>query len=113
MSTHPDHHRRGAAKILVQWGCDIADKMCVEAFIEGTAIARRLYESCGFVATPTDWIFVDVPEKWKHKPEIKYFFFERQPRARAVENAKNVVKIDVREAVAEEVSETYTHASIS
>ena len=87
--------------------------MCVEAFIEGTAIARRLYESCGFVATPTDWIFVDVPEKWKHKPEIKYFFFERQPRARAVENAKNVVKIDVREAVAEEVSETYTHASIS
>lgn len=90
--------------MLVQWGCDIADEMGVEAFIEGTAIARRLYESCGFVATPTNWIFVDVPEKWKHKPKIKYFFFERQPRARVVEVAKDVVKIDVREAVAEELS---------
>ncbi|KAG4432033.1 hypothetical protein IFR05_012472 [Cadophora sp. M221] len=102
MSTHPDHHRRGAGKMLVQWGCDIADKMGVEAFIEGTFIARRLYESCGFVATPTDWIFVDVPEKWKHKSQIKYYFFEREPRAKVVEE-KDVVKVGVREAVVEEV----------
>ncbi|KAK0117716.1 hypothetical protein ONS95_012045 [Cadophora gregata] len=103
MSTHPDHHRRGAAKMLVQWGCDIADKIGAEAFIEGTAIARRLYESCGFVATPTDWIFVDVPEKFKDKPRIKYYFFERQPRAKVVESAKGVVSVNVREAVVEEV----------
>ncbi|KAH6707653.1 hypothetical protein DL95DRAFT_438796 [Leptodontidium sp. 2 PMI_412] len=102
MSTHPDHHRRGAGKMLVQWGCDIADKMGVEAFIEGTFIARRLYESCGFVATPTDWIFVDVPEKLKHKPQIKYYFFERQPKAKVVEVEKDVVKVGVREAVVEE-----------
>ncbi|KAH7323731.1 acyl-CoA N-acyltransferase [Rhexocercosporidium sp. MPI-PUGE-AT-0058] len=104
MSTHPDHHRRGAGKMLVQWGCDIADKMGVEAFIEGTSIARRLYESCGFVATPTDWVFVDVPGKWKDMPQIKYYFFERQPREKAVDAAKNVVKVELREAVVEEVS---------
>ncbi|XMA10068.1 hypothetical protein WAI453_002859 [Rhynchosporium graminicola] len=104
LSTHPDHQHRGAAKILVQWGCEIADRMGVEAFIEGTAVARRLYESCGFVATPSEWTIVDVPEKWNHKPQIKYFFFERQPRTRAVEADKAVVQSEVREIAVDEVA---------
>lgn len=90
--------------MLVQWGCDIADKMGVEASIEGTFIARRLYESCGFVVTPTDWIIVNVPDKWKHESQIKYFFFERQPRNKVVEGTKDSVEVDIREAVVAEVS---------
>ncbi|KAL2062996.1 hypothetical protein VTL71DRAFT_6068 [Oculimacula yallundae] len=104
LTTHPDHHKRGAARMLVQWGCDIADKMNVEAFIEGTAIARRLYESCGFVATPSEWTIVDVPEKWKHRPQVKYYFMERQPKAKVADTDKDAVKISVTEAGVEEVS---------
>lgn len=108
MSTHPSHHRRGAGKMLVQWGCDIADKMGVEAFIEGTLIAQNLYQSCGFRPVPNEYIYVDVPEKWKGKPQVKYFFMERQPRAvvgrgEKIEEIKNVVRVEVKEAVAEEV----------
>ncbi|CZT43054.1 uncharacterized protein RSE6_03033 [Rhynchosporium secalis] len=105
LSTHPDHQKRGAAKILVQWGCEIADRMGVEAFIEGTAVARRLYESCGFVATPSEWTIVNVPEKWNHKPQIKYFFLERQPRTRAVEADEAVFQIEVRETAVDEVAQ--------
>lgn len=63
--------------MLVEWGTDIADAMGVESIIEGTIIARRLYEKHGFVVTPNEWIHVPVPEKWKSRPEIRYFFYER------------------------------------
>ncbi|KAF8867266.1 hypothetical protein BDZ45DRAFT_609538 [Acephala macrosclerotiorum] len=82
MSTHPDHQRRGAGSMLVKWGTEIADSMGVESFIEGTIIAQPLYESCGFKTAPGDWIVIPVPEKWKERPEIKYFFYER-PSKRA------------------------------
>lgn len=109
MSTHPSHHRRGAGKMLVQWGCDIADKMGVEAFIEGTLIAQNLYQSCGFRPVPNEYIYVDVPEKWKGRPQVKYFFMERQPKAivgrgETIEEVKNVVNVEIKEAAAEEVS---------
>jgi len=55
----------------------MADMMGVKSFIEGTIIARRLYEKHGFVVTPNEWIHVPVPEKWKSRPEIRYFFYER------------------------------------
>ncbi|KUJ20586.1 uncharacterized protein LY89DRAFT_578607 [Mollisia scopiformis] len=77
MSTHPDHQRCGAGSMLVEWGIKIADSMGVESFIEGTIAAKHLYESCGFKAVPDDWLFVPVAEKWKDRPEIKYFFYER------------------------------------
>lgn len=82
LSTHPSHQGRGAGKMLVNWGCAIADEMNVEAFIEGTAIARHLYESCGFVATPDEWVYVDVPDQWRGRPKIKYYFMERAARGK-------------------------------
>lgn len=63
--------------MLVKWGTDIADEMGVESFIEGTITARCLYEKRGFVVSPNEWIHVPVPEKWKSRPEIQYFFYER------------------------------------
>ncbi len=76
MSTHPSHQGRGAGSMLVKWGTDIADSMGVRCYIEGTVLAKPLYEKHGFVACE-DWIVIPVPEKWKGRPEIRYFFYER------------------------------------
>ena len=70
--------------MLVKWGTEIADSMGVESFIEGTAIAKHLYESCGFVATT--WNVIPVPEKFKEKPEIAYFFLERPVKGASLGN---------------------------
>ncbi|TVY50430.1 hypothetical protein LCER1_G006416 [Lachnellula cervina] len=80
MSTHPAHQHRGAGSMLVKWGTDIADAMGVDSFIEGTVIARPLYEKNGFVVSPNNWIVVPVPDKWKSRPEIRFFFYERPAR---------------------------------
>lgn len=80
MSTHPDHHRRGAGNMLMKWGTEKADSLGLGCYIDGTAIGKRLYESHGFKAEPT---VVPVPEKWKDKPEIKYFFYVRAKRTDA------------------------------
>ena len=62
--------------MLVKWGIDIADAMGVKALIEGMHVAKKLYESHGFVASE-DWITVPVEEKWKDRPVIKYLAYER------------------------------------
>lgn len=67
--------------MLVKWGTDIADNLGVECFIDGTIAGKRLYESRGFRSVPNHSIVVPVPEKWKDKPEIRYFFFERPAKA--------------------------------
>ncbi|TVY45262.1 hypothetical protein LOCC1_G002909 [Lachnellula occidentalis] len=81
MSTHPAHQHRGAGSMLVKWGTDIADSMGVDSFIEGTITARPLYEKNGFVVSPNKWIVIPVPDKWKSRPEIKFFFYERPAKS--------------------------------
>lgn len=51
--THPDHHRRGAGGLLVQWGCDQADKKGVEAYLEASPMGKPLYERYGFKEVKT------------------------------------------------------------
>lgn len=51
--------------MLVKWGTDIADAMGFESFIEGTVMARRLYEKNGFSVIQNEWITIPVPDKWK------------------------------------------------
>ncbi|KAI9707746.1 MAG: hypothetical protein M1836_000708 [Candelina mexicana] len=48
LCTDPAHQRRGAGKMLVQWGCEEADKLGLPAYVEASAAGHRLYESCGF-----------------------------------------------------------------
>lgn len=45
---HPDHHRRGAGRKLVQWGLDKADELGVPAYLEGSSAGVRLYKSVGY-----------------------------------------------------------------
>jgi hypothetical protein len=68
--------------------------MKVECFIEGTALAKRLYESCGFVTVPKEMITIPVPEKFKNKPVIQYYFYERPAKAEEVTgNREQIVEI--------------------
>ncbi|KAF7951745.1 hypothetical protein EAE96_007044 [Botrytis aclada] len=83
LTTHPSYQRLGAGTLLMQYGTAIADSLGLPAYIEGTIIAKHLYESHGFKAVPDRYIEVDVPERWKERkerPKIEFFFYER-PRS--------------------------------
>ncbi len=72
--------------MLVEWGTAIADEMRVPAYIEGTSIARSLYEKCGFRVLGNEWVVVHVGEKWRReRPEIRSFFYERPAKGGKVE----------------------------
>ena len=45
---HTSHRRRGVAKLMMEWGCQKADEMKLEAFVESTEDGRPLYEAYGF-----------------------------------------------------------------
>ena len=49
ISTHPDYQRRGAASMLVKWGCDLADKNGVGAYLDASKLGAPLYKKFGFV----------------------------------------------------------------
>jgi predicted N-acetyltransferase YhbS len=46
--THPDYERRGAGSLLVQWGCEQADKDGAAAYIDASAAGKGLYSKFGF-----------------------------------------------------------------
>jgi GNAT superfamily N-acetyltransferase len=46
--THPDHHRRGAGGLLVQWGVKEMDRLGLLGYLEGSAAGRPLYEKFNF-----------------------------------------------------------------
>jgi len=48
LMTHPKHHRRGAGKMLVQQGINIADEAGLLCYLEGSPAGHRLYLSMGF-----------------------------------------------------------------
>jgi len=50
LATHPDHQRRGAGSMLVQWAADEADRLGLEVFIEASPPGRILYSKFGFEA---------------------------------------------------------------
>lgn len=46
--THPDHHRRGAGAMLIQWGVDEMDRLGLVGYLEASAAGRPLYQRFGF-----------------------------------------------------------------
>lgn len=79
--THPDYHRRGAGKMLLEWGTKKADELGVKGFVEASIDGRQLYEKYGFVVTEHVRLRGgDQREEWKEYGEVAYYFMERAVR---------------------------------
>jgi GNAT superfamily N-acetyltransferase len=93
LSTHPEHQRRGAGTMLMEWGTDIADSLGLRAFVQaGRVGAKHLYGSHGFVDKYKEgFINVPVSEKHKNKPEVGWFNLERPAKAAKFPEAKEGV----------------------
>lgn len=48
LATHPDQRGRGAAKLLLDWGLKKADSDGLVTYLDGTVMARPIYEKNGF-----------------------------------------------------------------
>ena len=46
--THPDYQRRGVGSLMLRWGCDLADHLLLESWIEASPDGGKLYELFGF-----------------------------------------------------------------
>ncbi|KAF7889668.1 uncharacterized protein EAF02_002083 [Botrytis sinoallii] len=55
----PEHRRKGAGSLMMQWGCKLADEKGLEAFVESTDDGRELYKAHGFVIVRP--FFLEVP----------------------------------------------------
>ncbi|KAF2472387.1 uncharacterized protein BDR25DRAFT_220877 [Lindgomyces ingoldianus] len=65
---HSKHRNRGAARMMIKWGTDIADEMGFECVIGSTPFARAAYERCGFTmaAIINPDLDIESPcERWK------------------------------------------------
>jgi GNAT superfamily N-acetyltransferase len=49
LATHREHQRRGAGKMLLNWGLRKADEEGLTTYLDATGVARGMYERAGFV----------------------------------------------------------------
>ncbi|OTB15228.1 hypothetical protein K445DRAFT_115203 [Daldinia sp. EC12] len=78
LAVHPDYQRLGAGTALVEWGTKAADKQGLQAVVEGTPVARRLYEKCGLHAKIEEMHF-GVGEGFAGRRKPKLIFMSREP----------------------------------
>ena len=66
-----DYKGQGAGSMVLQYGCDLADRDSVEAYIDASPRGKRLYERFGFVFT-----------KQQKMPRFDYYYNYgiRQPK---------------------------------
>lgn len=48
LATHPAHHRRGAAKMLLEWGVGKADEEGWRTYLDASPVGVKSYERVGF-----------------------------------------------------------------
>ncbi|PQE11077.1 hypothetical protein CJF31_00000827 [Rutstroemia sp. NJR-2017a BVV2] len=86
LTTHPSHQRLGAGTLLMEYGTAIADELGLPGFIDGTIIAKHLYESHGFKPINGGrYIEIPVPEKWRNRedrPVSRFLFYIREVKGR-------------------------------
>ena len=77
VATDPKYHGQGAGTLLLQYGCSRADRDAVEAYLEASPDAVRLYEKIGFVEAQMSDTLIEkegVPGVW-----YRNLFMIRQP----------------------------------
>jgi len=65
---HPDHHRRVAGRLLMQWGLYKSDELGLPGYLEGSAAGRRLYQKVGF--QPVREIIFDGTKYGAKEPDV-------------------------------------------
>jgi GNAT superfamily N-acetyltransferase len=65
---HPDHHRRGAGRMLMQWGLNKADELGLPGYLEGSAAGVGLYAKVGF--EPVRQILFDGTKYGAKAPDV-------------------------------------------
>ncbi|KAI1778783.1 hypothetical protein F4818DRAFT_402461 [Hypoxylon cercidicola] len=78
LAVHPDYQRLGAGAALVKWGTKTADEQGLKAVVEGTPVARRLYEQCG-LHTEIEEMHFDIGDEFSGRRKPKLLFMTRDP----------------------------------
>ncbi|KAF2677976.1 hypothetical protein K458DRAFT_349335 [Lentithecium fluviatile CBS 122367] len=79
LAVHPDHQRLGVGAALVKWGTRAADEKRLKSVVEGTPVARRLYEQCGMRAQIEEMRF-NVGEGFSTREKPRLIFLVREPK---------------------------------
>ncbi|GAM91097.1 hypothetical protein ANO11243_091440 [Dothideomycetidae sp. 11243] len=77
--TEPRYERRGAASMMIQWGCDLADRMFLPVYVQSLRNRNSLYEKFGFE------IRDDIEPVW--------YIMTREARVDPVEGGKEAVAV--------------------
>ncbi|KAI1393378.1 uncharacterized protein F4822DRAFT_10146 [Hypoxylon trugodes] len=80
LAVHPDYQRLGAGAALVEWGTSAADELGLKSVVEGTPVARRLYEKCGFRVEIEEMRF-DTGKEFAARRKPKLIFMTRAPES--------------------------------
>ncbi|KAK3167228.1 hypothetical protein OEA41_010354 [Lepraria neglecta] len=67
MFVHPNHRRRGAGALMMEWGMDKAKEKKMETFVEATDMGKSLYERFGLremYVAHLDGSYPDPSEEW-------------------------------------------------
>ncbi|KAI4103515.1 MAG: hypothetical protein LQ339_004240 [Xanthoria mediterranea] len=75
LTVDPKHQRRGAGRMLVEWGTAIADKMGVAAVVEASKYGMPLYQSAGFEFVHHH--VIDLPDKWAGRDKQTFTWMVR------------------------------------
>jgi GNAT superfamily N-acetyltransferase len=77
LATHPGHQRRGAGRLLLDWGLKKADEEGLVTYLDATRVAKPIYEKGGFeVRKAVEW----DRTKWGGEGKDVHFCMVRQPR---------------------------------
>jgi len=67
---HPDYRRRGAGRLLMDWGVNKADELGYETYIDATVEGKPLYDVYGFISADKhdfDVSEANPSQRWKEQ----------------------------------------------
>ncbi|KAF4629602.1 hypothetical protein G7Y89_g8538 [Cudoniella acicularis] len=78
LCVHPSYRRLGIAAQLTNWGCELADKEGMRAYVDASDMGRPVYVKCGFRGLKSFMVKVSDEEG---EEEFSCMGFLREPRA--------------------------------